>query len=427
MTKFTLLKYGMLSVSLVGLSGCGLASLSGGYTPIEQQTVSELSGANYVPRTSDERAAILTQDLFAQTAFWSREYDLNPADLEAAINLASTLRRLGNPQKSIEVSKQTRSLYPRDVDLMTELAASLVASNQPKIAIKHLDTALQRRPRQARLWSLKGAALDQLEQFKLAREHYSRAIRITPNDSGILTNIGLSYALEGDPATAEIWLRRAVNIPSASENARQNLALILGIQGKANEAEQWISQDLDKPAAQNNIDYLRSLRGPSNTGAQIGAQTARNDPRYPAPQNFQPQQQRRHAQNTYAPTPHQSPARRSNTDIAKPQNQVAAPIPAAGPQNLLERIAQSNRSKRAIARQQQQLLSERSQINNQPPNNMQPQPPAYAAQQNYIPQQYQQRAPYSQQQTPPQQPPYFQPNSNRNAPVNRKPARTRRY
>ena len=107
------------------LSGCGLASLPANYTPMEQQTVQELDSGRYTPRAAEEREAILTQDLFAQAAFWSREYDLNPADLEAAINLSSTLRRLGNPTQSIEIAKHTRALYPRDVDLMTEIAASL--------------------------------------------------------------------------------------------------------------------------------------------------------------------------------------------------------------------------------------------------------------------------------------------------------------
>ncbi|NNC35930.1 MAG: hypothetical protein EX271_01885 [Acidimicrobiales bacterium] len=245
------------------VSGCSLASLPKNYSSMEKQTIEELSGSNYTPRSDEEREAIATQDMFAQTAFWSREYDLNPADLEAAINLAANLRKMGNPSKSIEVAQHTRALYPRDVDLMTELSASLIANNETNKAVKLIDAALYQRPRSARLWSLKGAAMDQLERFGEARQYYTKALGFAPNDPSILANVGLSYALEGDPKTAEIWLQRAASLPGANPNVRQNLALVLGLQGKLDEAEKWAKQDLDQAGAQKNLAYIRSLRGTS--------------------------------------------------------------------------------------------------------------------------------------------------------------------
>ncbi|MCF6275646.1 MAG: tetratricopeptide repeat protein, partial [Robiginitomaculum sp.] len=292
MINSTVTKFLLSSAALSVLTGCSLASLPGGYSPIEQQTVQELSTSNYTPRSADERAAILTQELFAQAAFWSREYDLNPADLEAAINLASTLRRLGNPRKSIEVAQTTRALYPRDADLMAELAAAHLADNNPKEALPIIDAALAQRPNTARLWSLKGAALDQFEQFTEARQQYSRGLSIAPNDPGIIANVGLSYALEGDPKTAEIWLRRAANMPGASEAVRQNLSLVLGLQNKFGEAEKWANRDLDAQATSNNMSYIRTLRGTSTPMANV--QNPKGTPRFNAPQP---------APKTYAPNP----------------------------------------------------------------------------------------------------------------------------
>lgn len=287
MIKSNMTKFLMGGAGLIALSGCSLASLPGGYSPIEQQTVQELNTSNYTPRSADERAAILTQDLFAQAAFWSREYDLNPADLEAAINLASTLRRLGNPRKSIEVAQTTRALYPRDVDLMAELAAAHLADNNPKEALPIIDTALAQRPNTARLWSLKGAALDQFEQFAEARQQYSRGLSIAPNDPGIIANVGLSYALEGDPKTAEIWLRRAANMPGASEAVRQNLSLVLGLQNKFGEAEKWANRDMDAQSAANNMSYIRTLRG--STTPVVNVKTPIGSPRSAAPGVASPQ------------------------------------------------------------------------------------------------------------------------------------------
>ncbi len=323
MTLSNVAKILMSSAALTVLSGCGLAKMPGGYSPIEQQTVQELSTSNYTPRSADERAAVLTQDLFAQAAFWSREYDLNPVDLEAAINLASTLRRLGNPRKSIEVAQTTRALYPRDVALMAELAAAHLADNNPKEALPIIDSALGQSPNKARLWSLKGAALDQFEQFTEARQHYARGLAIAPNDPGIIANVGLSFALEGDPKTAEIWLRRAANMPGASEAVRQNLSLVLGLQNKFDEAEKWAGRDLDTTATANNMSYIRTLRGTStptsNMQKPIGTPTY-SAPK-PAPNPYAPK--------TYgAPKAYQQPARTApvrQTPTASYQRPLAAP------------------------------------------------------------------------------------------------------
>ena len=333
-----LLKASLLGTALFALTGCGIASLPANYTPLEKQTVQELSGANFAPEAAQAREAIKTQSLFAQAAFWGREYDLNPADLEAAVNLASTVRRMGNPGRAIEIVQHTRALYPRDVDLMAEMGAAYISDNKPRPAIKILDTALAQSPQTPRLWSLKGAALDQLELFAEARQHYSKALQIKPNDPSTLANVGLSYALEGDPQTAEIWLRRAASIPGANSSVRQNLALVLGLQNKFDEAERWAKQDLDAVGAQNNLDYIRSLRGvsaPQKTAAAVQTPT-RSKPtqarqvqarsvQKPAPQAQKPNayRPRTYGQAQQGPRP-QTPPARQQTQSKAPVNPASA-------------------------------------------------------------------------------------------------------
>lgn len=269
---FVKLALGVAAAALI--SGCGVLSSAPGFNQSEKQTLSDLDGAHYTPRSQKDREAILTQDLFAQAAFWSREYDLNPADLEAAINLTSALRRLGNAAKAVEIAQHTRAMYPRSTELMTELAASHISGEQPREAIKIADQAL-RQPLpnagvHARILSIKGAGLDQLEDFRGARDLYTQALQISPDDPKILSNVGLSYALEGDPRTAEIWLRRAAILPTASASVRQNLSLVLGLQGKTEEAEHWAARDMSREAVQENTEYLNGLRG---AGPRINSQT----------------------------------------------------------------------------------------------------------------------------------------------------------
>jgi len=239
----------MLSVSTIMLSGC----FAGGYTAAEQEMAETMTADKYQPAIREVRDNIETQDLFAQAAFWSREYNLNPGDLEAAIKLSASVRKMGNAAKAVEISQTSRALYPKDPYLAAEYAAALIADDRAHEAVQPLDTALRTSPGYARLWSLKGAALDQAENYDLARKHYAKALQITPNDPNIMANVGLSFALQGNAKTAEGWLRKAAAVPGASDSVRQNLALVLQLQGKTEEAEKYAPR----------LPDLKSAGGPS--------------------------------------------------------------------------------------------------------------------------------------------------------------------
>ncbi len=261
-----------LPLAVLWLGGCAVAP---GYTESELDIKETLESSKYQPASRTTRDNIETQELFAQAAFWSREYELNPGDLESAIKLSAAVRRLGNPQRAVEIAQTSRALYPRDPYLTAEFAAALIAMERADEAIKPLDEALRTAPGYARLWSLKGAALDQDQNYDLARRHYARALQITPNDPNVMANVGLSFALSGDPQTAEGWLRRAVAVPGASKSVRQNLALVLQLQGKTEEASKYAGQ---RP----------QLRGAYKSQAQTQARPQR----LAAPQAYAPQPQR---------------------------------------------------------------------------------------------------------------------------------------
>lgn len=245
----------------VGLSACAVAPT---YTAAEREMSETMGAESFQPATRELRDGIETQDTLAQAAFWMREYELNPADLESAIKLSAAIRKLGNPQRAVEITQTTRALYPKDPYLTAEYAAALIASERAVEAMRPLDEALAYAPNYGRLWSLKGAALDQQEQYELARRHYAKALQITPNDPSVMANVGLSFALSGDPNTAEGWLRRAASIPGASQSVFQNLALVLQIQGKADEAEKFarLAQQQSSGRLPNlNPQPAQSLRG----------------------------------------------------------------------------------------------------------------------------------------------------------------------
>ncbi len=243
----------------------------------ETQIKADLAADKYMPATRQMRDAIETQELFAQAAFWSNEYHLNPGDLEAAIKLASAVRKMGNPGRAVEITQTTRALYPRDPYLLAEYAAALIASERSQDAISILDQGLSTTPSYGRLWSLKGAALDQQERYAEARQHYDRALRITPNDPNVMANIGLSHALAGDARSAEGWLRKAAAMPNASDSVRQNLILVLQLQGKTAEADRLTSMSRSVPR----VPQMRQAYTPAapaqnaaNLSAQIPSQSS---------------------------------------------------------------------------------------------------------------------------------------------------------
>lgn len=279
----------LVATSALILTGCAIAP---GYTDSEQEMTETLQGSNFQPATREMRDNIETQELFAQAAFWSREYELNPGDLESAIKLSAAVRKLGNPQRAIEIAQTTRALYPRDPYLTAEFAAGLIAAERAQEAMQPIDEALRMAPGYARLWSLKGAALDQQENYDLARKHYAKALQITPHDPNVMANVGLSYALSGDPVTAEGWLRRAVAVPGASQSVRQNLALILQLQGKNEEARRYASrsntQSFRAAPRQSQAQQANAYNtgiGPYETQRFAPSQKT---PSYQSPQSYQP-------------------------------------------------------------------------------------------------------------------------------------------
>ena len=183
------MKYALILTASTLMVGCVAAAPQ--LTAAEEETKAELSGSQYQPAPREIRDNIETQQILAQAAFWSHEYNLNPSDLEASIKFSATLRKMGNPSRAVEVTRTTRALYPRDPYLNAEHAAALIADQQTRPAMKILDMALKDAPAYGRLWSLKGVALDQMEKYAEARPFYNRALQITPNDP----NIWLIWAL----------------------------------------------------------------------------------------------------------------------------------------------------------------------------------------------------------------------------------------
>jgi Flp pilus assembly protein TadD len=245
-------RYAMLMAGLIA-SGCATAP------SVEEDALKSSLVRDIAPQTQEARETIARQDVLTQAAFWAKEYDKNPADHEAALELAKIVRTLGNAERAAEVASQALTLYPKDPELLLVAGQALIENAQAASALDFLQSAATVRPGSWQTQLALGVAYDQLGEPVRARAAFNRALALKPNHPGILSNLGMNYAADGDPAMAERYLRQAVSLPDAPIQARQNLALVLALQGRFAEASALAQEDLSTELAEQNIAYVRAM------------------------------------------------------------------------------------------------------------------------------------------------------------------------
>ena len=205
-----------------------------------------------------ERAAAERLDPLARAAFWAREANHFPADLDTQLKLAAALRLLGRHEEAGAAADRAMQLAPTSVEAMLESGRARIGADQAFYAIEPLNAAAAAAPRDWRPHSLLGVAMEQVKRFEDAKGEYARALQLSPENPAVLSNLALLLAAQGDRAQAEALLRRAAAQPTATAQERGNLALVLGLGGKVAEAEQIIRRDLPPELAEQNLAYLRA-------------------------------------------------------------------------------------------------------------------------------------------------------------------------
>jgi len=228
-------------------------------TEQEQAVIDSMNANSIVPASATERQAIRSQDVLTQAAFWAEAHELNPTDLEAALELSRALRQLGNHQRAAEVARQTLALYPENADLLLAHGSALAAAGRGAAGVESLRRASQLEPGRWEIFNALGIALEQAGQSDGARTAFRSALTLSPGQPSILSNIAMSYVTSGDPDTAERMLREAMIRPGADATIRQNLALVIALQGRFDEAEEMARIDVSPQMAEANMAYIRSM------------------------------------------------------------------------------------------------------------------------------------------------------------------------
>jgi Flp pilus assembly protein TadD len=211
-----------------------------------------------VKATAEARAMADRDEPVARAAFWAREVQVDPSDVDAGIRFAAALRAVGQNGEAALQAERVSVIDPTNVEALLEIARAHIAAKEGFLAIAPAQKAHGLNSRDWRAPSLLGVALEQVGRNAEALAAYQTALTLAPNNASVLSNLGLYYLNTGDKAGAETWLRRAAAAPGSTIQIRQNLAYALGLAGKLAEAEALMRQDLPPEQVAGNLAYLKA-------------------------------------------------------------------------------------------------------------------------------------------------------------------------
>jgi Flp pilus assembly protein TadD len=207
--------------------------------------------------TAAQRAEARRYEPLAAAAFWGREVDIDPRDVEAGVALSQSLRTLGRFKEATEATEAVLVVDPNNLNALLEQARAYIGMNQGFYAIEPARKAAGLASRDWRPVGLLAVAYEQAQRDDEALAAHRQAVALAPDDPGALSNYAMFQAAHGDLAGAETLLRRAVASPRVTPKVRQNLALVVGLQGRLPEAERLARQDLPPEMVASNLAWLK--------------------------------------------------------------------------------------------------------------------------------------------------------------------------
>lgn len=258
-----------LTLCLAGLALAGCQS-KGGLGDI----TGSIGNSTAQPRSS--------ADWHAESERWSKRYDANPRDRDAAFYYARALRSLDQNAQALAVLQGAVLTHTNDREMLGAYGRSLADNGRLKEADEVLSRAHSPERPDWRILSAQGTVADQLGEHPRAQQIYQAALKIAPGEPTILSNLGLSLALSRQLPEAERVLREAVSSGRSDPRVRQNLVLVLGLQGRFAEAETLARQDQSPAEAAATVAYLKRSVSQPNSWDMLKTGGAKPKPK-PAP------------------------------------------------------------------------------------------------------------------------------------------------
>ena len=259
------------AVALCFTPGLALAKHKGADTTKPAETAAAQPGqpAPRVKATPAQRAMAERTAPLTRAAFWAREAEIDPSDVEAGVGLSQALRTMGSYDDAFAAIQKLLMAQPDSYDALMEMARIHVARGSGFYAIEPARRAAALQPRDWRAPTLLGIAYEQAQRDDEARAAHEQAMALAPNNPTVMSNYAMFLAAHGEGPRAEAMLRAAAARPDSTIQVRQNLALLVGLQGRLIEAEKLARQDLPPELVANNMAYLRAANGQGEAAAPV--------------------------------------------------------------------------------------------------------------------------------------------------------------
>jgi Flp pilus assembly protein TadD len=237
--------------TLLAASFCAAALLVGGCQSRGGlgDITGSISRSEATPRTAAEWQA--------ESQRWSKRYESNPKDRDAAFYYARALRAQEQHAQALAILQGATLAFPNDLELLGAYGRSLADNGKLREADDVLSRAHSPEKPDWRILSAQGTVADQLGEHERAQQIYHAALKIAPSEPTVMSNLGLSLALSKNLPEAERVLREATTSNRSDARVRQNLVLVLGLQGRFGEAEALARQDQSPAEAAQTIAYLK--------------------------------------------------------------------------------------------------------------------------------------------------------------------------
>lgn len=208
------------------LSACATGDLLGGETATSETPEALSPEEAREQAMADLKSRPVPDEPMSRAAYWAQRTELEPDDVDTAVQFAKSLRGIGSNARAVEFLEERLAKQPGEPKLLAEYGKTLIAVGQIDKALPILAQAQQMLPDDWTILVAMGVGYDQLQDYANARRAYEMALALSPNNPSILNNLGLSYLMAGDKQNAAKYLMAAASSPGADARVRANLALV---------------------------------------------------------------------------------------------------------------------------------------------------------------------------------------------------------
>jgi tetratricopeptide (TPR) repeat protein len=195
---------------------------------------------------------------------------INPAYLEARLNLALALRALGRPADAEAEYRRALELRPEGNQIYLAhagLGAALAAQHRTAEALPELTLAARLKPDSAEAHFNLGTALAALGRNQDAASEFALAVRLEPSDAEAHYRLAVTLNAAGRPHEAAAEYAAVAQLQPGDPVAQYNLAVALARAGSLDEAIAHFTEALrlkpDFAAARQDLDMAERQRNAS--------------------------------------------------------------------------------------------------------------------------------------------------------------------